>query len=135
METGGKIVLKANYQRVAVKDKRAYVTRVVTYSKINKDALLRRAAANSGIRRGVIYTAADAIFNEFENFLLNGHSVELPILGNFRFGIHAKISDTREDAGAGKVYRKRLIYTPSAELKQKVKEVSLASNDPEPTGE
>ena len=126
----GKIVLKANYQRVAVKDKRAYVTRAVTYSRIASDALLARAAANSGIRRGVIYAAMDAVMNEFQNFVLNGHTVELPLIGAFGFGVNAKISDTREDAGAAKVYRKKLIYKPSKDLKDMVKNVQMASNDP-----
>ena len=125
----GKIVLKANYQRVAVKDKRAYVTRAITYSRIASDALLARAAANSGIRRGVIYAAMDAVMNEFQNFVLNGHTVELPLIGAFGFGIRAKISDTREDAGAAKVYQKKLVYRPSVELKQMVKEVALAGDD------
>lgn len=125
METNGKIMLKVNYQRVAVKDKRAYVTRAITYSRITKDMLLARAAANTGIRRGTLYAAMDAVINEFQNFLLNGHSVELPLLGTFAFGIKAKISDTREDAGAEKVYRRRLIFRPSPELKADVKGVSL----------
>lgn len=135
METTGKIVLKVNYQRVAVKDKRAYVTRAVTYSRITKDMLLERAAANTGIRRGTLYQAMDAVVNEFENFLMNGHSVELPLLGTFAFGVKAKISDTPEDAGAAKVYRRKLLYRPSVQLKTLVKGVSLDGGDSQAGGQ
>ena len=114
----GKVVLKTNLQMIALKKKDAWVTRSVTYSRIDADELLNRAAANSGIRRGIIYQAADAINNEFANFLMNGHSVELPLIGTFRFGVNAHVADTEEAAGADKVYRRKLIYRPSTELRR-----------------
>ncbi len=121
----GKIWIKSKLQNLAMKKKEAYVTRSVTLPRIDKDTLLERAADNSGIRKGVVYAAADAITNEIENFLLNGHSVEIPLLGSFRFGVNAKATDTEAEAGAGQVYRRKIIYTPSKPIWRALQTVSL----------
>lgn len=120
-----KIWIKSNLQKLAMKKKNAYLTRSVTLPKIDKDTLLARAAANSGMRKGIVYQAADAICNEFENFVMTGHPVELPLIGTFRFGVQAHASDTKEDAGAEKVYRRKIYYTPNVSLKRMLKGVHL----------
>ena len=84
-----KVWLKSKLQNLAMKKKEAYVTRSITLPRIDKDTLLARAADNSGIRRGVFYQAVDALCNEFKNFLMNGHSVEVPEVGSSRFGVNA----------------------------------------------
>ncbi len=124
-----KIWLKTKLQNLAMKKKEAYVTRSVTLPQISKDQLLDRAAANSGIRRGVIYAASDAICNEFENFILNGHSVEVPLLGCFRFMVNAKATDTEAEAGVGQVYRRKIHYQCSKPLWRKLQAVSLEETD------
>ncbi len=130
----GKIWIKSKLQNLAMKKKEAYVTRSVTLPRIDKDQLLERAADNSGIRRGVVYAAADAITNEIENFLMNGHSVEVPLLGNFRFGVKAKATDTRKEAGASQVYRRRIIYKPSKPIWRRLQTVNLVDIDEEEEG-
>ena len=134
-----KIWIRSRLQKLAMKKKNAYVTRSVTLPKIDKDTLLERAADNSGIRKGVVYAAADAITNEIENFLLNGHSVEVPLLGSFRFGVKAHASDTQEGAGVEQIYRRRIIYTPHAAIKRLIKTVNLVDvtekEEEEPDGD
>lgn len=120
-----KIWLSSKKQNLAAMKREAYVTRSVTLPRIDKDELLNRAAANSGIRRGVVYSAADAILNEFENFLLNGHSVELPLIGSFRFGVNAHASEEEIDAGASKVYRRKMLFVPNVALKRKLEVIEL----------
>ena len=120
-----RIWLKSKLQNLAMKKTEAYVTRSVTLPRIDKEQLLNRAADNSGISRGTIYAAADAINNEFENFIMNGHSVEVPLIGSFRFGVNAKATDTEAEAGAGQVYRRKIHYVPSKELWRKLQQVSL----------
>lgn len=120
-----KIWIRAKLQKLAMKKKNAFVTRSITLPRIDKDTLLERAAANSGIRKGVIYSATDAITNEIENFLLNGHSVELPLLGSFRFGVKAKATDEEPDSAVEQVYRRRIIYKPSKAIWRKLQSVNL----------
>ncbi len=126
-----KIWLKSKLQNLAMKKKEAYVTRSITLPRITKDQLLERAAANSGINRGVVYAAADAIANEFENFLMNGHSVEVPLIGSFRFSVNAKATDTEAEAGAGQVYRRKIQYRCSKDLWQKLQRISLVEHTDE----
>ncbi len=126
-----KVWIKSKLQNLAMKKKEAYVTRSVTLPRIDKEQLLERAADNSGLNRGIIYAAADAICREFENFIMNGHSVEIPLVGSFRYGINAKATDTAAEAGAAQVYRRKIRYVPSKELWHKLQQVTLAEQ-PEP---
>lgn len=120
-----KIWLKSKLQNLAMKKTEAYVTRSVTLPRITKDQLLERAADNSGISRGIIYAAADAINNEFQNYIMNGHSVEVPLIGSFRYGVNAHATDTEAEAGAGQVYRRKIHYVPSKELWRQLQQVTL----------
>lgn len=129
-----KIWLRTKLQNLAMKKKEAYVTRTVTFPPIDKDQLLERAADNSGIRRGVIYAAADAITNEIQNFLVNGHSVEVPLLGHFRFGINAKATNTEKEAGASQVYRRKIHYTPNKAIWRTLQQVNFVSEPTDDTG-
>ena len=124
-----KVWLKSKLQNLAMKKTEAYVTRSITLPRIDKDTLLARAADNSGIRRGVFYQAVDALTNEFKNFLMNGHSVEVPEVGSFRFGVNAKATDTEAEAGAGQVYRRKILYVPNKNLWRLLQQVSLIDHD------
>lgn len=120
-----KVLLKSKLQRIACKKMNRYVTRAVVLPRINKDELLARAAANSGIRKGIIYSASDAISNEIENFLLNGHSIEVPVLGTFSFAVNASAAETEKGAGATAVYRRKIKYTPNVQLKRYLQTVNF----------
>ncbi len=120
-----KIWIKTNRQRLAALKKEAYVTRVVSFTSVKKDALLEAAARNSGIKKGVIYSAMDAVMNEFMNFLVNGHPVQLPELGTFRFSVKARVADSVEEISADKVYRRKVVFTPSKHLKQQLGNTEL----------
>ena len=69
--------MNAAFQRVAILNKEGYVSRAVTYSKIDGEDVLEYAAQNSGINQAQLSAAMYAIRQSFVNFLLNGHSVEL----------------------------------------------------------
>ncbi len=122
-----KILVKTNKQRIACAEKEAYVTRTVSYLPIDEDALMEAAARNSGIKKSVIFSATCAMNNEFQNFLLKGHSVHIPQLGTFRFGINAKSVDTEEEISLDSVYRRKILFTPCVELKRRANEVELVS--------
>ncbi len=120
-----KIYLRSKLQNLAMKKKEAYVTRPVYYARITGDELLERAADNSKLRKSEIYLAAEAITREFRNFLQNGHAVTIPEIGTFRFGFRAHATDTLEEAGAGQVYRRRIIYLPCMDLRRQINTVTL----------
>ena len=130
-----KIYLKSKLQNLAMKKTEAYVTRPVYYARITGDELLERAADNSKLRKSEIYLAAEAITREFRNFLQNGHAVTIPEIGTFRFGFRAHATDTQEEAGAGQVYRRRILYQPCVDLKRQLYAITLEDVTPKEEGE
>jgi len=121
--------IKLNHNKRLVKfvDKELYITQPSIYSTIKADELMKRAQDNSSLTAGRFYRAIDAIVNEFKNFLLNGHSVEVPQLGTFRFSIRAKGVEDRKDAGVRQVTMRKIIFTPSKDLRESMKQVHLSS--------
>ncbi len=124
----GTIRIKGNYQRIHVKDKSAYISRAYRYTTIPEDELTESAARHSLMPKGQIIAAMEAIADAFSTFLMNGHAVELPGLGTFRFSIRAHIADTKEAAGASQVYARSIRFTPTKELKRLIQEVKLKTN-------
>ncbi len=124
--------VNAAFQKVAILKKEGYVSRAVTYSKINGDNVLEYAAQNSGINPGQLAAAMYAIQQSFVNFLMNGHSVELPGVGIFRVGVNSKMVDSADKVSVDQIYRRKIHYTPSVSLKGRLGRISFSSN---PMGE
>ena len=87
------------------------------------------AAQNSGINPGQLSAAMYAIRQSFINFLLNGHSVELPGVGIFRVGVNAKMVDEASMVSVDQIYRRKIHYLPSIDLKNRLTRISF-STDP-----
>ena len=121
--------VNAAFQRVAILDKEGYVSRAVTYSKIDGDEVLELAAQNSGINQAQLSAAMYAIRQSFVNFLLNGHSVELPGVGIFRVGVNAKMVDEATKVSVDQIYRRKIHFLPSTVLKDRLTRISF-STDP-----
>ena len=133
----GKIVIKTNYQRVAMKNKNMYVTRATSFSKIGKDELVNMVASDSSLPRGYVAAVTDGLFTQIKQMVLNGHSVEVPHLGIFRFGISCKGVENKEDISAENVKTRKIMFTPCKELKDALRGVSLETvigTEPESEG-
>ena len=121
--------VNAAFQKVAILKKEGYVSRAVTYSKIDGEDVLEYAAQNSGINQAQLSAAMYAIRQSFINFLLNGHSVELPGVGIFRVGVNAKMVDEATKVSVDQIYRRKIHFLPSTVLKDRLTRISL-STDP-----
>jgi len=86
---------------------------------------LARAAENSGIDQGMMAYGFFAIMKTFQNFLFNGHVVELGPLGTFRVSFSCKAGETSEDCNASGIRCRRVIYNLSPRLKRELKEVEF----------
>ena len=124
-----KMKVNAAFQRVAILKKEGYVSRAVTYSKIDGEDVLELAAQNSGINQAQLSAAMYAIRQSFINFLLNGHSVELPGVGIFRVGVNAKMVDEASKVSVDQIYRRKIHFLPSTVLKDRLTRISF-STDP-----
>ena len=125
----GQVKLSVKKQNVYVAGGEGYITRAVRYSTIDSDSVLEYAALNSGINRAQIAASVEAVLQTFENFLCNGHAVQLPRIGIFRFGVNASFASTEDEGGADAVTRRKVYFLPSVYLKGLLEDISLATED------
>lgn len=82
----------------AAQEKYGYATRPVRYTTIKAADLVEAASRNNSIPKSYIETACEAIANEFQNYILNGHSVKVPQVGTFRLVLKVKAGETPEES-------------------------------------
>lgn len=93
----GTIVVKTKKQTFAAMEKEGYATRPVRYTTIKAADLVDAASRNNSIPKSYIETACEAIANEFQNYILNGHSVQVPQVGTFRLVFKVKAGETADE--------------------------------------
>lgn len=113
----GQIKLTSQLKRIAYKDANLYVTSSNTYSKISSEQIIYYASENSGIPKAQMASAFYALSQTVEQFLLNGHSLELLNLGSLYFSVSAKAVENEEDAGAKAVRRLSIKFRQSKKLR------------------
>ena len=126
----GKIIVKAQQQNVYNIDGKgntgkAYVLRPVRYSTMRQNDIVDYCMKNSLVPRAYITAAVVAFVQCIENFLLNGHSVELPGLGIFYLTSNGITATEAENCGVGQVDSLKVRFTPSTSLKASVSAVEL----------
>lgn len=123
----GQIKVVKKQQKMAAQEKNLYMIRAIRYSTISGDELVDAASRNSQVNKGVLRSATNAVLNEFHNFLMNGHSVELPGIGYFRFSFSAKAPETlaklKEDGV--QIKQKRVLYRPNVTLMTKLNAITV----------
>lgn len=116
----GQINLTTNLKRIAYKDANLYVTSSDIYSKIPYEMVIHYASENSGIPKAQMASAFYALNQTVEQFLLNGHSIELMLLGCLYLSVNAKAVEDEEDAGAKAVKRVSVKFRQSKKLREKI---------------
>lgn len=116
----GQINLKAQEKRIAYKDATYIVTSSETYSKISSEQIIQYASENSGVPKAQMASAFYALSQTVEQFLLNGHSLELLNLGSLYFSVSAKAVENEEDAGAKAVRRLSIKFRQSKKLRDMI---------------
>ena len=114
---------------VQILQENRYVARIDEYSEIDYDAIVAYAAKAAQVPESTMYMAMDAIFDAISYFVTQGHSVELPFIGTFSFGINGKAAWTEEEAKdlASKVYRKKIRFLMCPEMRNLIRNVSFES--------
>ena len=96
------------------------------YSTLKQDKVISEASIRSGIPKGSINAAWEAIGDVIRAWTTEGHSVALPGLGTMRFGLQAEAVAKVEDVGAGLISTRKVIFTPSTDIKQELKNTSVS---------
>ena len=107
-------------------EKWAYVMQAELYSKLSQSKVIQEAAMRSGISKGSINAAWDAIGEVIKAWATEGHSVAIPGLGSMRFGLRAtSVSDVNR-VGSGLITSRRVIFTPNVDIKEELAHTSVS---------
>ena len=102
-----------------------YVMKPELYTSLNQTKVIREAALRSGVSQGVMQACWDAAGEVIKAWATEGHSVALPGLGTMRFGLRSKAVEDVNDVKAKLIKSRRIIFTPSVELKDELAETSI----------
>ena len=107
-------------------EKWAYVMQAELYSKLPQSKVVQEAATRSGIAKGSINAAWEAIGEVIKAWATEGHSVAIPGLGSMRFGLRAtSVSDVNR-VGSGLITSRRVIFTPNVDIKEELARTSVS---------
>ena len=123
------IQIKAKQQNVSFEknvEKLAFVLSAHLYNTLDASKVIEEAAKRSGISEGVIKAAWDAAGEVIRTWATEGHNVPLPGLGSMRFGVRSKSVQSVEDVKTSLISARRVIFTPSKEVKDELQNTKIA---------
>ena len=102
-----------------------FVMRPDLYIPIQEKKVFSEASTHSGISAAVIKAAWDAAGEVLRTWATEGHSVPLPGLGTMRFGVRSKAVEKLEDVKTNLISVRRIVFTPSVEVKDELKNTAI----------
>ncbi len=102
-----------------------YVLSPDLYTSLNQDKVIKEAAQRSGLMPGVMKACWDAAGDVIKAWATEGHSVAIPGLGTMRFGLRSKAVENVNDVKAGLIATRRIIFTPSIDLKNELASTAI----------
>ena len=102
-----------------------FVMRPDLYTPIQEKKVFTEAATRSGIATGVIKAAWDAAGEVIRAWATEGHSIPIPGLGTMRFGVRSKAVENLEDVKTGLITTRRIVFTPSVDVKDELKNTAI----------
>ena len=107
------------------KEKWAYVMQAELYNKLSQSKVINEASLRSGITRGSINAAWDAIGEVIKAWATEGHAVAIPGLGSMRFGLRASSVADVNKVGTSLITSRRVIFVPNTEIKDELAKTSI----------
>ena len=102
-----------------------FVMRPELYTPIQEKKVFKEASIRSGISVGAMKAAWDAAGEVIKAWATEGHSVPLPGLGTMRFGVRSKAVESLEDVKTGLISTRRIVFTPSVDVKEELQDTSI----------
>ena len=102
-----------------------YVMQPELYIALTQAKVIKEAALRSGCSQGVMKACWDAAGEVIKAWATEGHSVALPGLGTMRFGLRAKSVEKMEDVKSSLISTRRIIFTPTQDLKDELANTSI----------
>ncbi len=107
-------------------DKYMFVMQPILYNKIDEKKVIKEASIRANISELVMKVAYNALSEVLKAWTTEGHSVAIPGLGTMRFGLRAEAVDNVDNVKTSLIKTRRLIFTPSTELKQELANTSIS---------
>ena len=120
-----KVIAQRREVKLGKKPGMKFVMRPDLYIPIQEKKVFAEASTHSGISSGVIKAAWDAAGEVLRTWATEGHSVPLPGLGTMRFGVRSKAVEKLEDVKANLISVRRIVFTPSVEVKDELKNTAI----------
>ena len=95
------------------------------YNTLTAQKVISEASVRSGIAEGALSAAWDAIGQVVKVWATEGHSIAIPGLGSMRFGVRATTVDDVSKVSSNLITTRRVIFTPSVEIKDELKSTSV----------
>ena len=102
-----------------------YVMSPELYTPLSQAKVIKEAALRSGVSRGVMQACWDAAGEVIKAWATEGHSVALPGLGTMRFGLRSKAVEDVNDVKTSLISSRRIIFTPSVDLKDELADTAI----------
>ena len=113
------IKVKARQTKLSVgpsKGEYRFIMQAEIYSTLKQEKVISEASIRSGIPKGSLQAAWEAIGEVVKAWTTEGHSVALPGVGTMRFGLQAAAVSKVEDVGTGLITTRKVIFTPSTSI-------------------
>lgn len=117
--------VERNVSFVKGEEKWAYVLQAELYNTLPQAKVVQEAAIRSGIAKGSINAAWEAIGEVIRAWATEGHSVAIPGLGSMRFGLRSNAVADVNQVGTDLITSRRVIFTPNASIKQELAKTSV----------
>ena len=102
-----------------------YVMTPDLYIALAQKKVIKEAALRSGVSQGVMQACWDAAGEVIKAWATEGHSVALPGLGTMRFALRSKAVADVNDVKSGLIKSRRIVFTPSVDLKEELANTSI----------
>lgn len=95
------------------------------YNTLDSDKVCAEAALRSGVNKHIMLVAFGALAEVISAWMTEGHNVAVPGMGHLRFGVKAKSVADVNDVASSLIYRRRIIYQPTADIKQMLADTNI----------
>lgn len=103
-----------------------YVLSPMLYTTLPASKVINEAAIRSGLNKGTITAAYQAIGDTLAAWATEGHGVTIPGLGIMRFGIRADSVATAEEVASSLITSRRVLFTPSTGIKEELAKMGVS---------
>ena len=103
-----------------------YVMRPETYSRLAENKVIQEASVRSGVARGALKGAWDAIGEVIKAWVTEGHSVAIPGLGSLRFSMNASAVADVNDVAKSLIRSRKVVFTPNTDIKNELKQLKVS---------